>query len=176
MKFQFTAIDSGGRVLRGVLRAENEEDARDLLLSEDVFAKQLEPVDEEEKTTWAPKKRIKERLANPNTWSKQGEGEKEKPISCVFNSRILSGFGAGASGQLGLSESGALVFQNSEGEALFQAAESEIELALVCGFPLRVLRVVLLNGKMLEFSAGRVFATSSAKSIAARFGGGKSKG
>lgn len=176
MKFRFTAIDSGGRVLRGVLRAENEEDARDLLLSEDVFPKSLASVAEEEKTTWAPKKRIKERLANPNTWNKQGEGEKEKPISCVFKTRILSGSGAGASGQLGLSESGALVFQNSKEESLFQATEAEIELASLCGFPIRVLRVVLLNGKMMEFRAGRIFATSSAKSIAARFGGRKSKG
>lgn len=93
MKFQFTAIDQGGRVRRGVLRAEDEDAAREKLLADDIVPKQLDPADEEEKVTWAPKSRYKARQATPETWNqprKAGEARPAAPSRSTSTNRSAS--------------------------------------------------------------------------------------
>jgi hypothetical protein len=169
MKFHFTAIDSRGAVMRGVLRAENEDDARDLLLSEDIFAKQLEPAPEDEKVTWSAKGRVKKRLADAATWNQQKAQENEEPVAAVFETLALTGYDAPVRGRAGLAESGAFVFQPLlEGKERLHLGPADLETVSVSGYPGRVLRLTLVSGRMYEFAAGFFLTRAGAREIQRR--------
>lgn len=164
MKFRFVAVDGRGRVLRGVMRAESPEDAREIMLAEEVYPKQIEPAEEEEKATWAPRERIKARATGAATWAEKKKQEDERPVRAVF--RTIGLFGTIGAGQAGLSDSGAFVFIPASGGEKFTVAAAELEDARVMGFPRRVLRLTLLDGSMHEFTAGIFLTGSHAKETA----------
>lgn len=170
MKFHFTAIDEGGRVVRGVLRADDEAGARDALLSENVFAKQLQRADEEEKVTWAPRGRIKARMANAATWNKQKEAADAKPVAAAFRTVVLAGHDVQGAGEAGLSEDGAFVFvpDGKDAESLRLGPE-DLEIVSLVGFPMRVLRLTLVSGRMVELKAGFFVASGAARQIVRHF-------
>jgi hypothetical protein len=163
MRYSFQAIDEQGRVIRGVLRAENEEEARELLLGENVFPKRLEEAEEGVKVTWAPKGRIKAQ------YEQRGAGgsaeEPAKAVRALFSTTLLFGMeGAPVAGRAGLTEQNGFVFE-APGRRL-QFAREEVETAAIGGFPGKVLRITLLSGKMFEFRAGVLLAAGSAREIA----------
>ncbi len=163
MKFRFAAIDGTGRVLRGVLRAEGEEDARELLLSGDVYAKTLEPADEEEKATWAPRARIMSRHASAGAAAAE-----LRPVAGLFPTRCVAGHGAGSAGEAGFAESGEFVYTQRGGGKPLVVSPGEIEVAALAGFPRRLLRLTLLDGRMIEFDAGFLFASGGARGAVRR--------
>lgn len=165
MKFRFVAVDGRGRVLRGVMRAENPEDAREIMLAEEVYPKQIEPADEEEKATWAPRERIKARASGAATWAEKKKQEEERPVRAVF--RTVGLFGTIGPGLAGLSDGGSFVFipEKATGEK-FVVTLWELEDVRVFGFPRRVLRLTLLDGSMHEFTAGIFLTGSHAKETA----------
>lgn len=160
MKLRFQAIDEKGRVVRGVLRAESADDARDLLLAENIFAKKLEPAEESEELTWAPKVR-REARTSPNA-----AAAAPKAVRALFDTTAVLGFETDRRGRAGLTETGALVFEAAGHDPLVIPA-AEVEAATLAGFPRRLLRVTLLSGRMYEFTAGVLFASSSARAVAA---------
>lgn len=156
MKFHFQAIDEKGRVQRGVLRAESAEAARDVLLAENIFAKKLDPADEAETVTWAPKVR------RENRGGSAADSASAKPVRAFFETTALLGFEMPRRGRAGLTEQGAFVFECS-GEPALVLGAADVEAVVLAGFPYRVLRLTLLSGRMYEFAAGLLFANSSAK-------------
>ena len=162
MRYSFQAVDEHGRVTRGVLKAESEEQARELLLDENVFPKQLEPAAEDEKVTWAPTRRIKEQYA-----ARSSAGREEKrPVRAIFETTLLFGTDeAPLPGKAGLTEQDEFVFNPRQGEP-FNFSREEVEVAAIRGFPIRVMRITMLNGRMYEFQAGMIIANGSAKEIA----------
>jgi hypothetical protein len=166
MKLRFQAIDSNGRVVRGVLRAEDDAAARDLMREEGLFAKTLEPVDEEEKVTWSPRNRIKAAME-----SRTGDSaEARRIVRSAFATRALSGVEGAPSGEAGLSEAGDFVFSpvGDAAEPLLIRRE-DAEQAVVSGFPVKTLRITLLSGKMYEFAAGMLLANGGAKDVVREF-------
>lgn len=165
MKFQFTAVDSGGRIVRGVMRAENEEEARELLLGEDVFPKKLNEVGEEEKVTWSPKGRIKAKVADAATWNKGAAKIDSNIDDLLLTTTAVTGFDRPLQGAAGLNADGDFVFQpRQDGETLV-VRPSELEILSISGFPRRLLRLTLLSGRMYEFTAGLFLSTANAKAI-----------
>lgn len=161
MKLRFQAIDQGGRVVRGVLRAESAEEAREFLTGENLFPKTLNECAGEERVTWAPKSRIKEALAAG------GHRDSDSPpriVAASFRTVAVMGFDAHTAGEAGLGEAGDFVFLPDSGAPL-RIAPGELESALVAGFPARVLRLTLINGRMYEFRAGILLAKGGARSI-----------
>lgn len=156
MKLRFEAIDGKGRVTRGVLRAESEEDARDLLMAEEIYAKRFEECGEDVPPTWAPKVR------------RQRGGQaisdaERRPVRHCFATTLRAGALAGT---LGLSESGeAVVFQVGDGDPQRFSIE-DIEVATVHGLLSRELTITLNNGRSLVFDAGNIFRSSEASSLA----------
>ncbi len=167
MKFHFTAIDGNGRVVRGTLRAGNEDNARELLLSENIFSKKLEPADEEEKITWFPRKKILERTAAANA---AGQTKEQRCVANTFPTTILGGEHANHSGEAGLTEDGDFIFVYTDNKAdPIIVSPDQTETIDILGFPTRTLRVTLISGKMYEFNAGLIFANGSARQIKLQF-------
>lgn len=161
-KFTFNAVDTSGRILRGVLRASGEEEARLLLLENQVHPKQLEEAPEDAEVTWAPKPVRKE--DDPASHFYKGSGALESPVRMVFPTRLLDKNIPGPAGSAGLTRSGGFAFQSEENEAASITIDAgEIEIARIEGFFPRVLRIFRLNGRMVEFSVGKLFAHSAAK-------------
>lgn len=158
MKLQFEAIDGKGRVVRGILRAESEEDARDLLMAEEIYAKRLIPCPEEATPTWAPKVRARSSRPVP-------EAER-LPVRHVLQTALREAGAAPQPGRLGLTESGeAVVFEPASGDPRRWTID-EIEVATVHGLIVRELTITLNNGRSLVFDGGTVFAASEAGSLA----------
>lgn len=171
VKLHFIAIDGGGRVVRGVLRAESEEEARELMLGENLVARKFEPADENEKVTWAAKGAIKARLA---AGSSSGIAERSThPEAHVFSTRLLRAAG-NVEGTAGLDAAGDFLFvPKAGGEEMLRVRGEDVEVATIHGFPGRVLRLTLITGRMLDFAAGFLFASGSARAIARQFRGKK---
>ncbi len=163
MKFRFEAIDEQGNVLRRVLRAESEEGAREALLAEGIFPKRVEPVAEEEKVSWSPKAAARD-LQQRVHGLKDRNAASEPDIRERLAATLRRGEKA---------HRGSLVIR-SDNSILFEADELKIEMhrdkvetARIAGFPLRVLRVSMLDGELLEYPAGLIFAPSFHKRIVA---------
>lgn len=170
MKLRFAAIDQQGRVIRGVLRADTLEEAREALMGEGIFPKTLDAVDESEKVTWAPRSRIRERLA-----SAQGGGFSagdKPPLRDTLFPTTRHAASASAPGRLGLAEDGTTIFQPTDGpEERLTAAD--LELATAAGFPARRLRLVTLDGRTIEFTAGFLLLNPRARKVLAALKGKK---
>ncbi len=174
MKFRFEAIADGGVVTRGVLRAENEDEAREILLGEAVFPKSLEATSEDEKVTWAPASLVKEKLEKHRQSFEQTEvsfsdDSPKMEVTCLF------GLGGYHRGRVGVSRSNELVFEPaSEKVEMFSVKRENVEVVRYMGFFPRRVQVVLLNGKTYEFSCGQLFVSSTMKQIIRRvFGSNK---
>lgn len=165
MRWRFKAIDGGGRVVRAVMAAETEEEARELLLGENVFPKRIEPAGEDEKVTWAPKERIKARIAAGQLGTRKTDDT--KPIRAIFDTTCVTGFSAPLQGSAGLAEDGTFVF--AAGSESLRISPDQVEVAAISGFPRRLLRITLLSGKMYEFVAGFLFAKGASKLVARSF-------
>ncbi len=168
MKYRFRGIDQTGSVLRGVLRADSEEHARELLLGEGVFEKGIEPAGEEEKVTWVPRQRIlsrAEQRPGMDTGGAVTEAD-ARPVRAVFPTRAVHGYESPTPGKAGLTEHGVFVFvpEAGGGEKLV-AGPRELEMVTLAGFPFVVLRLTLLSGRMYEFEAGFFFAKGNARAI-----------
>lgn len=169
MRFTFHAVDAGGRVVRGVMRADDEGAARESLLGEELYAKKLEPAPEETPLTWAPKRAILAARAAPSSPATPGEAPKIERHA--FETVALHGLPERPSGTAGISPEGDLVFV-AGGRLLARVRAAQVESAAVAGFPSRLLRVVQLDGKMFEFAAGFLLANAGAKGIARELAGG----
>lgn len=158
MKLRFEAIDGRGRVTRGVLRAESADEARELLVEEQIYAKRLEPVGEEVPLTWAPKAR--------RTRGGNAPSSDERPVRHLYNTTMHRPGEPMVAGRLGLTESGLAVFEPADAMigALAFPVDS-LEVVALTGLVARRLRLVLLNGRTIEFEAGTVFADSAITAI-----------
>lgn len=167
MKFRFQGIDGTGSVLRGVMRADTGEHARELLRGEGVFEKKLEPAGEEEKVTWVPRQRILSRAQGTTAGADSpSRGEDVRPVRALFQTKALLGFDKPAEGRAGLTEDGTFVFEPSAREQPRLALPpEELETAHLAGFPARLLRLTLLSGRMYEFTAGFLIASGTARAI-----------
>lgn len=165
MKFRFQAIDGQGRVLRGVLRAESEEDARELLLGEEVFPKRLEPAGEDEPVTWAAKGRVKERMKASATGTTAEPAEPLPPGTPVWDtSRAVAGGWEPC--RVAITKPGVLIVEAS-GASPLTIRRERVEEARLRGFPFWVLAVTMLDGGLHEFRAGFLFPHPGARRCAA---------
>lgn len=154
MKFRFEAIDERGTVMRRVLRAESEEAAREALLAEGVFPKRMEPVGEEEKVSWSPKaaaRQLQERVHGLREAPGAGEPEVRErlAVSLRRGNEMLRG-------TLSIRSDNSVLF-DGDGTRIVMERE-RVETARIAGFPVRVLRVSMLDGDLLETGAGFVVA------------------
>lgn len=158
MKLHFEAIDGRGRVTRGVLKADSEQDARDRLMAEEIYPKRFTPAADDEPITWAPKVR--------RTAGTQRGGSADSDLRPVRHCRRVQRLRAGEApveGTLGLTEDGRLVFQSAD-QLVIEPAD--VEIANHRGFPQRILEVMLVDGRLLRFTAGTLFASSETSAIA----------
>ena len=161
MKFRFEAIDERGMVLRRVLRAESEEAAREALLAEGVFPKRIAPVGEEEKVSWSPKaaaRELQERVHGLREGPAAGEPEVRErlTVSLRRGSEVMRG-------TLGIRSDNSVLF-DGDGTRIVMERE-RVETARIAGFPVRVLRVCLLDGDLLEVAAGFLVAGAFHKRV-----------
>lgn len=173
MKFRCVAVDEGGRIVREVLRADSEEDARELLLGENLFPKQLEPVPEETKVTWVSRRRVQENIDKRRVQTGDGETGTERPL--VFGRTTLLRAGGGTEGTLSVFAGGEVVFEPRGGEKRIYRAQ-DVEAARLGGFPLRRLRLYLLNGELFEFTAGWFVASGAMRTACRALAGAKAAG
>lgn len=164
-KFRFEAIDTAGQVKRGVLQALSQQEARMVLLDNEIHPKRLEEVGGEEKVTWAPKRRRREE--DPASHFYKGAADFTPPVRALFDARILLGEKRGTRGRAGMTGDGSFSFESADGkpENSFAVARAELEVARLAGFLPRVLRLVRLDGKMHEFAVGGLFAPAGAKEL-----------
>jgi hypothetical protein len=160
MRFRFVAVDSGGRIVRGVLRGDSEQDARESLLADDHFPKSLEAVADDEPVTWASRGRFRAR---------QQAAAAESP-RVVAETRLTSLIGVceGEAVTLRLSSDGAFQVIAGAGVVAASIHVDRLELAAISGFPGRVLRLVTLDGISYDFHAGWVLAQRSARLLLQR--------
>lgn len=175
MRFRFQAVDSRGTVVREVMRAESEEEAREILLEEELFPKSLEPVGEDEKVTWASRDRVIRKAgaaAAQITASVPRVG-----VSVPHVHTTLHHGSESIQGLLGLSEDDTLLFQPDQANAATVVLTPDrVEDARLAGFPLRQLRVFQLDGDLLEFPAGFLFSGPLYRRIVAKYRRVKKKG
>ncbi|MDK2972007.1 MAG: hypothetical protein PWP23_1762 [Candidatus Sumerlaeota bacterium] len=162
MKFSFQAIDANGNPARGVLRADDEANAREALLSETLFPKRLEEVADDEKVTWAPRARILARHGNANS----GSSQIELPPGCRGQRTTLHFGGRSAAGELALAAEGGVYFRADDAAHSRILAPGDVEVARLVGFPARTLEIVLVSGESLFFPAGFVFANAFMRRVA----------
>ncbi|MCC5875413.1 MAG: hypothetical protein JJU11_04250 [Candidatus Sumerlaeia bacterium] len=161
-KFSFQAVDTEGRIIRGVLKAESSDHARELLFDNQVHPKQLDETDGETKVTWAPKPTRRE--DNPASHFYKGTNTVESPVRETFSARLVTREKAPVPGTAGLTRSSGFAFQSEVDEgASMTIAREDIEIARIEGFFPRMLRIFRLNGRMEEFAIGGMFAPASAK-------------
>ncbi len=153
MKYAFQAVDQKGCIVRDVLRAEDEDQAREMLLAEGIFPKSLEPVDDETRVTWTSREWLRHRREeggaseSEDDFSLPGEGPRG-PASMRRGERMIGGI-------LGVRPTGEVVFRAKTGTADSVVLRPErVEEAKIVGFPVRWLRVYLVDGDLLEFPAG----------------------
>jgi hypothetical protein len=149
MKFQFEAIDEAGRPVRGVLRADDELAARDVLRGEGLFPKRVSTVSEETRTTWAPRRRPAPAADNSMA---------AMPAAVRRQRVMLRAPGGWRRGELAFPADGVLLFRADDEAGSEVVALDTIEVARLVGFPWRRLELVLVTGRTLEFPAGVVFA------------------
>jgi hypothetical protein len=162
VKFSFQAIDERGNPVRGVLRAEDEADAREALLSETLFPKRVEAVAEEAQVTWVARGRIKARHGVG-----AGEPVAEIPAGAPRLRTALAGAGTAIAGELAQDGEGGVVFRAFGGAGSRAIAHDAVELARIVGFPARRLEIVLVSGESVFFPAGFVVASGVARRIVA---------
>lgn len=161
-KFSFQAVDTEGRIIRGVLKAENADQARDLLFDNQVHPKQIDETDDDAKITWAPKPLRRE--DNPASHFYKGTDTVESPVRETFTARLITREKAPVAGTAGLTRSGGFAFHSEVDESSSMTiAREDIEIARVEGFFPRMLRIFRLNGRMEEFAVGGLFAPAAAK-------------
>lgn len=144
MKFKFAAIDHTARVVRGVLRAESESDARDLLMGEQVYPKQLSPADDAEPVTWVPRTRVLERARAAS--------------APTADEKLLFGPVRVPLGFISITATYAINLTLRTGEVL-HFTPADLEEVRVLGWPRRFLRITTLTGQMYEIPAG-IFLTA----------------
>jgi hypothetical protein len=154
MKFRFEAIDGQGTVLRRVLRADDEASAREALLAEGIFPKRMEPVDEDEKISWTPRtgaRELQERVKSHREGTSGTEPEVRERMPAVLRRGNTS-----TRGSLIIRSDNSVLFEGGDQRVVMQ--REQVETARLAGFPVRVLRIAMLDGELLEFGAGFLFA------------------
>lgn len=170
MKFRAHVVDSQGRPRCEVLRADSEEEAREILLGEALHPKRIEEAGEEEKVTFVSRRRVEARLEERRTASAL-EGD-ERIVSLGPATRtVLTRDLIRTPGTVAFS-GGTLAFEPDEGgdSGPLRLTAEDVETARLQGFPMRRLSVFLLSGGLLEFSAGVLTARPVFKAAAAAFG------
>ncbi|MEO8376535.1 MAG: hypothetical protein ABI579_02605 [Candidatus Sumerlaeota bacterium] len=162
-RYRFQAIDETGRVVRGVLRADGDDSARDILRDEALFPKTLDAVSEDEKITWSPRNRIKAAAQRPASVARNNAPP--RIVRAPFDTECLRGFEHVAAGEAGLADDDRFVFQ-PKGAAALTISADEVEQVSIAGLLSKRLSIVLVSGKSYEFTAGTIFSKASAKLIA----------
>lgn len=153
MKFRFQAINERATVVRGVLRADDAEHARNLLFGETLFPKSVEEVSEDEKVTWIPRQQVMRRHEERRDGA--ADGPPRLPVDTRRAPTSLVTGGRGVRGNLGVAPTGEVVFEASGDAAKSRVFRAEdIEMVRVSGFPARWLQLFLVNGELVEFPAG----------------------
>ena len=174
MRFRFQAVDSRGNVVREVLRAENEDEAREILFEEELFPKSLEPVGEDEKVTWVARERVMRRQSEAA--AKATETAPRISGAVPHTNTTMHRGPESTQGLIGLREDGTMLFQPDRTEhATVVLTPADVEDARLSGFPLRQLRIFQLDGDLLEFPAGVLFAGPLYRRIANTFARPKRK-
>jgi hypothetical protein len=155
MRLEFEAVDEKGQVRRGVLEAPSESEARETLLAETLFPKTVRDAGESP-VTWKPRSRVVGAAAGAGR-SPAFPGEIPSSASKVHT--MMHHAGGTDTGLLGVGRDGVVYFQaDKEGGPRLVFTAAGVETARLVGFPLRMLRVVLLDGGLCEFPAGFLFA------------------
>jgi len=167
MKFRVQAIDAGGRVVRATLRAESEDEARAMLLAEEIFPKRVEPAAEDEPVTWTSKTWVKDKMERARGSASSAESIRIPAGASTSATTLVEG-AARTRGRFA-AVAGTLYFE-PEGRAADTRSWSadRIETALIQGFPARRLVVCLVDGGLLEFDAGFLFAAPPFKTAVAK--------
>lgn len=163
-RYRFQAIDGTGRVVRGVLRADDAESGRSVLREESLYPKTLEEVSDEEKVTWSPRNRIK--AAVHGSAASHGEAV-ARIVRAAFATECVRGYDKSLVGEVGLADDDRFLFQPKEhGHEPLVISAADVEQVSFTGLMTKLLTIVLVSGKSYEFTAGSVFPNSSAKLIA----------
>lgn len=166
MKFRVHTIDASGRPRTEVIRADSEEEAREILLGEALHPKRLEPVDESEKVTFVSRKRVEEQLEQ----RRAATGTEASPPPLEMVRTVVTRDGIRTPGDIGFAGSTLHFTPDPGGDCdPLQITSEDVETARISGFPARTLQVFLLNGELLEFSAGVLAARPVLKRIATEF-------
>jgi hypothetical protein len=161
MKFRFEAIDERGTVIRHVLRADSEDNARETLLAEGIFPKRIEPAPEDEKVSWSPRAAARQLQQRVHA---QGQPNTSEPQTRQTLHATLHRGNQTHRGTLTTRSDNSILFQSGDFEILIHP--DKVETARVAGFPLRTLRIAMLDGELLEFPSGLLFANPTFKRIA----------
>jgi len=154
-KYRVRAVDAAGRMVSHVLRATGEEHARAQLLEAGLFLKAAEAATDSDRVDWSPRS-----AAGPKAVAAQAS--REAPSITGLAAKVvttLHGRAGSCEGHLGVTREGTVSFfprDTSKPSHHFTPADAEA--AEIAGFPLRMLRITLLDGETLECPAGFLFA------------------
>lgn len=166
MKYRVQAIDSKGRVVRVVLRAESEDEAREMLLAEELFAKRLDEAPDGEAVTWVSKTWVKDRLERARSGA-AAAGESPRIPSAAATAPTTMADGHRAVRGRFAAHDGRIYFEPEGRPQDTRVWQPEsIETTRIAGFPARRLCVFLIDGSMVEFAAGFAFAGAAFKAAA----------
>jgi len=144
--------------------ATSEDDAREVLLGETLFARALEEAPEHERVTWAPRGRILRAHEEAAERAADGGGEARIPPGASTLRTVLSRGAHRTAGCLGLAAGGRVLFApGPEEPATVVLTREKVEVARIAGFPSRRLVVCLLDGSLLEFRAGFIVTNPVAR-------------
>lgn len=147
-----------------MLRAEDPAEARELLLLEGLYAKQLDPATEEDPITWAAKRSTKEKLAaaTPDQASFPSE-----PTRHLFPATLLAQ--PHVEGKAGLAEDGRFSFRSVDPSRSFALARDELEEVSLRGWFRKTLRLTHLDGRQWELHLGHLFTPTAARNALQQF-------
>lgn len=166
MKFRVQAIDESGRPREFVVRADSEDAAREALLADAVFPKRIEPADDDEKVTYVSRTKVEERLASARREAGPAPAVAPDRIphdAPVFRTAFTDGRSAQAAWLAVPGPGKVMAALGSRDAKPIVLTRDEVEDARLAGFPLRVLRIFALDGRLFEFRAGVLFSHPVAK-------------
>lgn len=167
MKFRFQAVNESGNAMRGVMRADSEDDARQRLLAQNIFPKHIEPAPEDEKITWAS--RSPSEIRPGSSWRHPGPTKVDMPQGTRLLEAVYNQHGSPVRGQLGVTPQGKVGFRSKDGETEFWLEREDVEGVYLRGFPFRQLQIVRVDGDDLLAPAGFLFPAPLPKELLKKF-------
>lgn len=166
-KFKFQAIDNSGRLVRGIMRADDEGSAREVIEGTGCFVKRIEQVAEDAAVTWTARKRSVELDAEARQAVRDRIASDDRPkVSHTMpqaRARLDAGDGI-SDGVLALEGIHRVLFAPQTGlPATIVLTRDDVENAWMTGLMPRRLAVAKLTGELLIFESGKMLPSGVLK-------------